>query len=68
MAFRPQGLTLRLADIVATKQMTANIRTSPKYKQIAASVAEVGIIEPLMVYPLSGQTGKYVLLGMVTSG
>ena len=62
MAFNPKGLTLRLADIVPTKQVTPGIRTSTKYKQIAASVAEVGIIEPLVVYPLSGQPGKYVLL------
>jgi hypothetical protein len=62
LAFRPKGLTLRLADIVPTKQVTPNIRSSIKYKQIAASVAEVGIIEPLVVYPLSGQASKYVLL------
>ena len=62
MAFLKNGLTLRLTDIVPTKQVTANMRTTVKYKQIASSVAEVGIIEPLVVYPLAGQAGKYVLL------
>jgi hypothetical protein len=62
MAFQPKGLTLRLAQIVPTKRVTPGIRTSAKYKQIAASVVEVGIIEPLVVYPLRGETGKYVLL------
>lgn len=62
MAFRQDGLTLRLTDIVPTKQVTPAMRTSVKYKQIAASIAEIGIIEPLVVYPLAGQAGKYVLL------
>ena len=62
MAFLLKGVTLRLTDIVPTKQVTPGVRTSNKYKQIASSIAEVGIIEPLVVRPLPGQPGKYVLM------
>jgi ParB-like chromosome segregation protein Spo0J len=60
--FQLKAVTLPLGNIVPTKQVTPCIRLSVKYKQIAASVAEVGVIEPLVVYPMNGAAGKYVLL------
>ena len=60
--FLLEGISLRLGDIVPTKQVTPGIRLSLKYKQIASSVEEVGVIEPLVVYPMKGAAGKYVLL------
>jgi ParB-like chromosome segregation protein Spo0J len=60
--FQLKAVTLPLGNIVPTKQVTPGIRLSVKYKQIAASVAEVGVIEPLVVYPMNGAAGKYVLL------
>lgn len=61
-AFRVEGISLRLADIVPSKQLKAFVRAGRKYKQIASSIAEVGIIEPLVVFPLSGEAGKFMLL------
>ena len=61
-AFRVEGISLKLADIVPSKQLKAFVRAGRKYKQIAASIAEVGIIEPLVVYPLNGDAGKFMLL------
>jgi ParB-like chromosome segregation protein Spo0J len=60
--FQLEALTLPLGNIVPTRQVTPGMRLSVKYKQIAASVAEVGVIEPLVVYPMKGAVGKYVLL------
>jgi ParB-like chromosome segregation protein Spo0J len=60
--FQLKAVTLPLGNIVPTRQVTPGIRLSVKYKQIAASVAEVGVIEPLVVYPMNGAAGKYVLL------
>jgi ParB-like chromosome segregation protein Spo0J len=60
--FQLKAVTLPVGNIVPTKQVTPGIRLSVKYKQIAASVAEVGVIEPLVVYPMNGAAGKYVLL------
>lgn len=60
--FQMEAVTLPLANIVPTRQVTPGMRLSVKYKQIAASVAEVGVIEPLVVYPMNGASGMYVLL------
>jgi hypothetical protein len=60
--FQAEGMRLPLANIVLSKRIQAFLRGSKKYKQIAASIAEIGIIEPLIVYPLTGQPGKYMLL------
>lgn len=60
--FRLDVITLALTDIVPTKQVTPGMRLSVKYKQIAASVEEVGVIEPLVVFPMNAAAGKYVLL------
>lgn len=61
-AFRVEGVSLKWVDVVPSKQLKAFVRAGRKYKQIAASIAEVGIIEPLVVFPLTGQSGKYMLL------
>ena len=61
-AFQLRDQTLAIADIVPTKQLKPTLRATVKYAQIAASMAEVGIIEPLVVYPMNGAAGKYVLL------
>ena len=61
-AFRVEGISLKLADIVPSKQLKAFVRAGRKYKQIAASIAEVGIIEPLVEFPLNAEAGKFMLL------
>jgi ParB-like chromosome segregation protein Spo0J len=38
------------------------VKASQKYHQILSSVREVGIIEPLIVFPQNGKSGKYILL------
>jgi hypothetical protein len=60
--FQAEGILLPLTQIVPSKRVQGLVRGSRKYRQIAASIAEIGIIEPLVVYPLAGATGKYVLL------
>jgi ParB-like chromosome segregation protein Spo0J len=51
MAFQPQGLILPVSNILPLKQIKTSIRSTEKYHQVLASVREVGIIEPLIVYP-----------------
>jgi len=48
--------------ILPVKILSADIETTSKYKQIAASMREIGIIEPLMVHPHKGQDDTYILL------
>jgi ParB-like chromosome segregation protein Spo0J len=50
------------ASILPRHQVPTRIRESAKYRRIAASVAEVGIIEPLVVTRLGNDRGRYLLL------
>src|ERR1700730_13391789 len=58
--FRPEVVRIRLQDLVLSKEMHSRGRKHPKYRQIAASLASVGLIEPLVVFPAGG---KYRVLG-----
>jgi ParB-like chromosome segregation protein Spo0J len=53
---------LPLSALLPLKAVPESIRQSAKFKQIAKSVGEVGIIEPLVVARSRDQKGKYLLL------
>lgn len=55
-------LVMSLVEIQPLKLVSAAIKKTPKYAQIAASIREVGIIEPLVVARDRSDHGKYVLL------
>jgi hypothetical protein len=59
-AFRAKVVPLRLSRLVVMRPVTDTERSQEKYKQIAASIKAVGIVEPPVVHPL-GQ-GKYRVL------
>lgn len=62
VAFDDTTLLLGVDEIVPIKIVAAASKNSAKYKQILASIREVGIIEPIVVSK-NGQTkGKYILL------
>ncbi len=55
---------LRIDQITPLKMMTPALRDSEKYKQIVASIREIGIIEPPVVAPKrKGQTHHMLLDG-----
>jgi ParB-like chromosome segregation protein Spo0J len=60
IGFDSQTIDLRLNQIIAIKVVTPAARASQKFRQIVASIKEVGVIEPLAVSPQKG--GKYILL------
>jgi RepB plasmid partitioning protein/ParB-like nuclease family protein len=62
MAFEPKGIRIALTDILPVKQLGASTKTARKYKQIAASIREIGLIEPLVVIRQKGHRGAYLLL------
>jgi len=62
MAFEEVGLRIAIVDIQPLKLVTSAIKKSPKYSQIAASIQEVGIVEPPAVARDHTQPGKYLLL------
>jgi hypothetical protein len=60
VGFDSQTIDLRLNQIIAIKLVTPAARGSQKFRQIVASIKEVGVIEPLAVSPQ--KNGKYILL------
>lgn len=59
-SFEPNVFTLPLAVIEPLRQLPDSLRTTQKYKQIAASLKHVGLIEPLVLYQAG--PGRYWLL------
>jgi len=62
LAFESKGLSIPVSDLLPLKQLNAKLKSYPKYNQLLSSVREVGIIEPLVVFPQDGTAGTYLLL------
>src|SRR6266478_2304306 len=62
MAFEEAELRLAIAHIQPLKLVSSAIKKTPKYVQIAASIREVGIVEPPVVARDHSEPGKYLLL------
>ncbi|MBS0126843.1 plasmid partitioning protein RepB C-terminal domain-containing protein [Thetidibacter halocola] len=53
---------IEIAAILPVKQLPVTVPKSQKYAQIAASIREVGLIEPPVVARAAGQDGAFILL------
>jgi hypothetical protein len=62
LAFDPQGIVVPITNILPLKQVKHSLRSTQKYQQVLASVREIGIIEPLIVFPQNGSLDKFMLL------
>jgi ParB-like chromosome segregation protein Spo0J len=62
LAFETTSLRISLSEIDLLRSMTPTIKRSVKYGQIAASIREVGIIEPPVVVRIPGRQDRYRLL------
>lgn len=62
IAFEEVGLKIPIDHIQPLRLITSAIKKTPKYIQIAASIREVGIVEPPVVARDRGERGKYLLL------
>jgi len=62
MAFERQVVVLPLSNILPTKRVPDTIKQAMRYKRIVASIAEVGIVEPLVVARRQEDTGPYMLV------
>lgn len=62
IAFEERIETLPVSQLLPLNVVSPELKQSAKYKQIATSVAEVGIIEPLVVARSSDQPHRYLLL------
>ena len=61
-AFEQQLIVLALPSILPLKRVTDTVKGTVRYKRIATSIAEVGIIEPLVVARSTDGSGAYLLL------
>lgn len=62
-AFQKETIRIPLDAILPTRFPTKDVRGTPKFRTILASIREVGIIEPLAVHPEPGSNGRrYILL------
>jgi ParB-like chromosome segregation protein Spo0J len=62
LAFETASLRIAIADIMPLRQLTSAIVKSVKYAQIAASIAEVGVIEPPVVVRDKADRNRFHLL------
>jgi ParB-like chromosome segregation protein Spo0J len=62
MAFNPEGVRIPLDRILPLKKVKSSVKNTMKFRQIATSIREVGIIEHLIVHPQNGSSENYLLL------
>jgi len=62
MAFERQVVVLPLSNILPIKRVPDTVKQAMRYKRIVASIAEVGIVEPLVVARRQDDTGPYMLV------
>lgn len=61
-AFSASTLLIPLGKLRPLREVTDAVRRTRKYSQIAASVREVGMVEPLVVAADRGSSGSYLVL------
>ena len=62
MAFESESVFVEFSNILPVKQLQKRVKKTKKYLQISASIREVGIVEPPIVFPEPHKKGKYLLL------
>lgn len=62
IAFDRRIAILSIAALLPLRKVPDSIKKTVKYKRIAKSVSEIGIIEPLIVARPKERSGKYILL------
>jgi hypothetical protein len=62
LGFVPEPMSVRIDRILPSRKVPAGLITSRKFKQIRASIEEIGLIEPLSVTALNETSGQHLLL------
>jgi len=62
LAFVPEPLVVPLDRVLPSRKVPEGLAVSRKYKQIRASITEIGLIEPLSVTAMNMATGQHLLL------
>lgn len=62
VGFQFERLTLPLSQLLPVRHVSDPERKVVRYRSILSSIKEVGIIEPLMVYPQKGGDGSFLIM------
>ncbi len=62
IGFELKKVRIPLEMILPVRKMKNPNKTIARYQTIVASIKEVGLIEPLMVFPKKNQPGHYLLM------
>jgi ParB-like chromosome segregation protein Spo0J len=62
VGFEEVGQRIAISDVRPLRVVPDAVKKTPKYAQIAASIAEIGIVEPPVVARDRTEKGKYLLL------
>ena len=62
IAFEDRRIMVPLEHLVPVKLVSPSTKNSKKFEQIAISVKEVGLVEPLVVHPAKGRKRQFLLL------
>lgn len=60
-SFLMHAVTVPLDKLLPSRKMKPGVQNSKRYKMVEASVREIGLVEPPIVYP-QGKSGSYLLL------
>ncbi len=60
--FEQATLRIPISEISPLREVSTTVRKSAKYQKIAASIAEVGLVEPPVVFRETTGSGRYRLL------
>jgi len=62
LGFESDCVTVSVKAVLPVRTLSASVKSSRKYRQITASIKEVGLVEPPVVSRSPGQEGSYLLL------
>ena len=61
-AFSPEIIKLQVEQILPLRKIEPSVKKTKKYRQISASIAEVGVIEHMVVHAHPNMPDKFMLL------
>jgi ParB-like chromosome segregation protein Spo0J len=61
-AFSPEVIKLQIDQILPLRKIEPSLKKTKKYRQISTSIAEVGVIEHIVVHAQPNMPGKFMLL------
>ena len=62
LGFEFERLTLQVRQLLPVRHLSDPEKKVSRYRSILSSIKEVGVIEPLMVYPQKGADSQYLIM------